>query len=225
MAKASEGIAFGERLLRAGLITREQLERALKLQKDIGGKLGKILLKMGFVSEPSLLEHLAKHLEVELVALKGNKVPSKLLTMLPVRTMREKKIIPLSLKEGVLTVAMGDPSDCDTIEEVRFETGQNVKAVLTSEKEIDEMLAGLGSEQPLSGPESAAKQEAGEKEAAASAEGAESQSQQVLAHPTLETLMRLPPRIKVDALIEVLLQGGIISKEALEQAMRDRARD
>jgi len=218
-----EDIKIGEQLLRNGLLTREQLDHALELQKDLGGRLGKILLKMGVVQEEQLLRHLARQLEVELYDLQGHAVPFKLLSMIPRRVMRERKVVPVSLKDDVLTLAMVDPQDCDTIEDVRFETGQNVKPVLVSEREVDRVLAKLPSppEEPLL--EQEAEEESIEETAAPAAESG--LDIQPAAPAPLEALMRLPPRIKTDALIDVLLQKGVISKEALEEALRERVRE
>ncbi len=223
MKEKPEDIRIGEQLIRTGLVTRDQLNHALELQKDLGGRLGKILLKMGVVPESQLLKHLARQLEVELFDLQGRTVPLKLLNLLPLRVMREKKIVPVSLKDDVLTLAMADPQDCDTIEDVRFETGKKVKPVLAGESEIDQVLVKL----PFPQEESLLEEEMGEKEleeTAAPAAGSQSAPQPATPAP-LEALMRLPPRIKTDALIDVLLQKGVISKESLERALRERIRE
>jgi type IV pilus assembly protein PilB len=218
-----EDMKIGEQLLRNGLVTREQLDHALELQKDLGGRLGKILLKMGVVQEGQLLRHLARQLEVELYDLQSHAVPFKLLSIIPYRVMRERKVVPVSLRDDLLILAMVDPQDCDTIEDVRFETGRKVKAVLASEREIDRVLSELTSPQNESLREAVAGEEQSEDTAAPAAES-QPGPQPATAAP-LEALMRLPPRIKTDALIDVLLQKGVISKEALEEALRERVRE
>ncbi len=123
MSDNLQDTGIGARLVRAGCITSEQLDRALDIQRDIGGKLGKILVKMGFIEEPDLYEELARHLEIELLETISRTAPMKFFEKIPPRIMRERKIVPVLLIEDQLTLAMADPQDCATIEEVLFETG------------------------------------------------------------------------------------------------------
>ncbi len=220
MSEASQDALFGQQLLRCGLITQAQLDRALEMQAGIGGKIGKVLLKMGFIQESHLSQQLAKHLGVDLHTSLNIDVPASLIEKIPSRVMREKKFVPVSLNNNVLVLAMADPCDFETIEEVRFETGCTVKAVLASETELDEVLLRFNDE------DESLRREVGDLEDIPAPEVEEPPLE--LEHSSaplpLETLMRQPPRIKVDALIELLLRKGVITQDDLEAALREQAR-
>ena len=143
MSEGAQDALFGQQLVRSGLINQKHLDRALEMQVGIGGRIGKILLKMGFIKEADLLTQLARHLGVDLLKSPEMNVPANIVEKIPSHVMREKKCIPVCLEGDSLILAMADPCDFETIEEIRFETGYNVKAVLTSESELDGIFSRL----------------------------------------------------------------------------------
>ena len=127
---------IGEVLIEQGTITQAQLEEALKQQKVQGKKIGEMLVALGFISESKLIDILSAQIDVQHVILEGVKV-SRELTMLITEEMCKKyKIIPVYSKNDVITVAMTDPTDLRTIDHIKFVTGKNIDAVMSSEKQI-----------------------------------------------------------------------------------------
>lgn len=125
---------IGELLVSEGLITRKQLEEALKCQVIFGGRLGTNLVEMGIVGELDLLLSLSKQLEMPYVS------PEQLMALtpdviklIPREIAEEYKIIPLSLEKKRLTVAMWDPSDLASIDAISFITGYIIIPVVCSE--------------------------------------------------------------------------------------------
>ena len=236
MEAMPEDIRLGQYLTRSGAITQAQLEEALEIQRDLGGKLGRILVKLGYIVEDDLLKHLSKQLEIEAVKLSKRKIPPALWRMISENTIRAKKVVPISLANGILTVAMAYPQDLETVEGIKFETGENVVAVLAGEKEIDEAIAQFFGPSPAAEiemptelkPDMPPLAEAFVKEEAPPPPSAAAVKEAMEAAATKEAregLLRFPTRLKIDALIAALLDAGVISEETLGRLIRERAKE
>ena len=127
---------LGEMLVERRLITAEELERALEIQRERGDKIGKILVDLGFVSMRDVLAALAEQLGVPLASIEGPPPASPEIETLPPRFMRQCRFLPLAVRDSTLTVAMADPLDFETIAAVRNATGLSVETALASEQEI-----------------------------------------------------------------------------------------
>ena len=127
-------IKLGEMLVRAGKITPAELDETLKSQVIFGGRIGTNLIEMGYVEEKDLAHFLSKKLGVpyaspdQLMSL-----PPQVLKLIPEEIVRKYKIIPLGLDKKKLVVAMADPSDFASIEEISFITGFIVMPLVSPE--------------------------------------------------------------------------------------------
>src|SRR5712692_6199762 len=124
---------LGEILIERKLITLEDLEKALELQKDRGDKLGKTLVDMGYVAMRDVLAALSDQLGVPLVAIDGPPAVSTETEALSPRFLRQFRCLPLSREDHTVTLAMADPLDVETLAAVRNTTGLNVSPVLAAE--------------------------------------------------------------------------------------------
>src|SRR6266567_1283078 len=127
---------LGEILIERKLITNEDLERALELQKERGDKLGKTLVDMGFVAMRDVLAALAEQLDIPLIAIEGPPALSTETEALSPRFLRQFRCLPVSRDDHTVTLAMADPLDVETISAVRHCTGLKVSTVLAAEQEI-----------------------------------------------------------------------------------------
>jgi general secretion pathway protein E len=127
---------LGEILIERKLISAEDLERALELQKERGDKIGKTLVDLGFVAMRDVLAALSDQLSVPLVSIEGPPAVSSETEALPPRFLRQFRCLPLSQEDHTVTLAMADPLDVETIAAVRNCTGLKVSAVLAAEQEI-----------------------------------------------------------------------------------------
>jgi general secretion pathway protein E len=127
---------LGEMLMERKLITKEDLDRALELQKERGDKIGKTLVDLGFIAMRDVLAALSDQLHVPLVTIEGPPSASKEAETLSPRFLRQFKILPLSREDHTLTLAMADPLDFETMSSVRSCTGLKVSPVLAPEQEI-----------------------------------------------------------------------------------------
>ncbi len=127
---------LGEILIERKLITEEDLERALELQKERGDKLGKTLVDMGFIAMRDVLAALAEQLQVPLVTIDAPPVISPETETLSPRFLRQFRCLPMSRDDHTITLAMADPLDVETIAAVRHCTGLKIAIVLAPEQEI-----------------------------------------------------------------------------------------
>jgi general secretion pathway protein E len=127
---------LGEILIERKLISEEDLERALELQKERGDKIGKTLVDMGFVAMRDVLAALADQLGVPLVAIEGPPSVSTETEALSPRFLRQSRCLPVGRDDHTVTLAMADPLDVETIAAVRNCTGLKISTVLAPEQEI-----------------------------------------------------------------------------------------
>ena len=127
---------LGEILIQRKLITEEDLERALELQKERGDKIGKTLVDMGFIAMRDVLAALSEQLEVPLVSIDSPPFVSAETEALSPRFLRQFRCLPMSREDHTITLAMADPLDVETIAAVRHCTGLKISTVLAPEQEI-----------------------------------------------------------------------------------------
>ena len=131
---------LGEMLLEAGLITREQLERALDYQRETGKRIGACLIELGLITEEDLADFLSKKHGVPTINLRHFEIDPSLLKIIPVDLCRRYMLIPVSKSGPVLTIAMADPTDLEAITQVEFATNYSVETVVAPETMIEEAL-------------------------------------------------------------------------------------
>jgi general secretion pathway protein E len=127
---------LGEILIDRRLITQEDLDRALELQRERGDKLGKILVDLGFIAQREVLSALAEQLQVPLLALDGPPAVSPEIETLSPRFLRQFRCLPVALHDHTVTLAMADPLDFETRSAVSSCTGLSVTPGLAAEQEI-----------------------------------------------------------------------------------------
>jgi len=129
-------IKIGELLIKDGLITSAQLEEALTLQKAKKKRLGKVLMELGFVTDEQVASALSNQLGILRVDIKDASIDKKLLGIITQEDAEKYMVLPLSLEDKKLTLAMSDPLDCNAMEEIRFKTGYDVSPLVATESAI-----------------------------------------------------------------------------------------
>lgn len=125
-----------ERLLSSGLITKEQIVKAQEHSRISGATLDKVLIKDGMVSEEDFANTVADEIGIPFVDLKDYLIDTDTIKLVPEKLARDKNIIPLFRISNTLTVAMGDPEDIITIDELRLKTGFDIETVLATDSAI-----------------------------------------------------------------------------------------
>jgi len=133
MAVVASAARLGELLLRDGLITSEQLGKALQDSQATGNRLGYTLVKLGMVPEPDLALALARQHRVPAVDLERVKLDPKLLKLIPAEMALKHLILPLRRIGRTLTVAMSDPGDMGVIDDLKFITRFEIEPVISGE--------------------------------------------------------------------------------------------
>lgn len=135
---------LGEIVHRAGVIDEIQLKAALGEQQKWGGRLGLVLIRMGFVTEDDLVQALAGQLDLPVATLEGKKISKSVLDLVPYEYADDHTCLPLFLKneEGVdtLYIGMDDPSNLEVLDDLAFRTGMRVKPVVVATSEICEAI-------------------------------------------------------------------------------------
>ena len=125
---------IGDLLVREGLITEEQLGRALTEQRSNGSRLGFTLVSMGFVSETDLTRVLARKYRVKAVDLSRiDTVDQRVINLVKPEIAVRHLVLPLRRVGRTLTVAMANPTNLDAIDELRFSTGYDIEPVVAGE--------------------------------------------------------------------------------------------
>lgn len=129
---------LGEMLIAQKAISRKQLDEALEVQLKTGEKLGHILRKLGYISEDVLLETLSQQLGIPRINLVDlGEIPPETLRLVPEFIIKRHNLIPISLKDNNLIVAMSDPLDIFAIDEVALFVGEyRVNPVIAFEDDI-----------------------------------------------------------------------------------------
>ncbi len=131
---------LGDLLIEQELITMDQLKHALEIQKHDGGRLGSLLVSMGFVSDEQISTALGKQYEVPVVDFNEIKIDEFVLNLVEAKMAQKFQIIPIKRIGKVLHVAMANPVDVYTIEDIKFATGYNVIPMVASENIISKAI-------------------------------------------------------------------------------------
>ncbi len=127
---------FGEILLSTGKVSVQQLEEALGIQKEQGGRLGSILVKLGHLEDTDLVDLLSQHFGVPSIDLNEMEVDESVLKIIPPDIARKYTILPVSKAGATVTLAMIDPTNVFAMDDVKFMTGYKVEPVVASETAI-----------------------------------------------------------------------------------------
>lgn len=124
---------IGDLLLREGLITREQLQKALDEQRQSGSRVGYNLVKLGFIQENELTRCLARQYKMPAVDLSKFEVDPRITKLVPADLATKHLVLPLKRDGRTLTVAMADPTALGVIEDLKFITRYDIFPVIAGE--------------------------------------------------------------------------------------------
>jgi hypothetical protein len=145
--RAHTGVAMlerqklGEMLFKKSLITKEQLDTAIEYQKSLGGKMGNIIVKLGYMTDEGLTREIARQYNMEVTDLANMILPVNLLKAVPRDVIEKHHLIPVHQNDKVLTVCMSDPTDYEAIDELQFVTGKKIETTLATRDSIKRAIA------------------------------------------------------------------------------------
>ncbi|MEX0717565.1 MAG: ATPase, T2SS/T4P/T4SS family [Planctomycetaceae bacterium] len=133
---------LGQILVDLGHLTEDQLWDVLEEQKQSPGEIiGQVAVRMGLVTEAQITEALAEQWGMPVVNLAETTIPPKALELVP-QTMAEiYKIMPISIRNDVLTVAMADPQNVAALDDLRNFLGYDVKGAVSNAQDVEQAIA------------------------------------------------------------------------------------
>jgi type IV pilus assembly protein PilB len=129
---------LGEILCKEGQITKGQLDQALQYQKRNGGRIGSILIKLGYIDADTTVNLLSRKYNFPAINLSDRKIDQTLLKLLPYNAAKEYMAFPVNLNNNILLVTMADPTNPKAIEDLQRSTKLSIKCGVSLELDIVE---------------------------------------------------------------------------------------
>ena len=131
---------LGDLLCYAGLITEADLKKALEEQKRTGKRMGETLIKLKMATEFDIAKILATQLGIQYISLATIPVEPEAISLIPEALARKHLCIPINFDRRYLSLAMADPLDYESIKDIAFHSGLEVKPFISTQKEILEAI-------------------------------------------------------------------------------------
>ncbi|RAP74751.1 GspE/PulE family protein [Paenibacillus montanisoli] len=126
---------LGELLVEAGLVTEEQVQRALRAKKDTQ-RIGELLIQDGYITERQLMSTLERQLGIPYVGLYQYAVDKKAVGLVPKQLAKRYLLLPLKIENNKLHVAMVDPLDFFAVDDLRMATGYQIERALATKEDV-----------------------------------------------------------------------------------------
>jgi type IV pilus assembly protein PilB len=139
--QGNKNVPIGKLLLMNGLITVDQLEYALKIQKSKGKKLGDILIELGYVKERDLMKILSARLKVDYVEISKINVRQEAVDLMEKEYAEKYNIFPIDCNDKIIVIATTDPMNYFLLDDVKIKTGKTARPVLSTADEIEKAIA------------------------------------------------------------------------------------
>ncbi|HEY6011716.1 MAG TPA: hypothetical protein VIX18_09615 [Nitrospirota bacterium] len=223
----AEAKKIGEMLKDAGLIDDFQLQSALAHQRNWGGKLGAILIEMEFVREEDVARVIAEKLKTPYINLFEPEIPAEVIALVKPDVAKKYNVMPVRKEKGSLTLAMTDPLDIEATDAIRFATGLKIVPSLALMSEIKDALRKYYDHEEVvrkkelspvipRGHSSGGKMEIIHgSDLKMQKEHAADESSPILEREDAAQQQQLDNRVRVDALISLLIEKGLITREEL----------
>ena len=127
---------LGELLVARGVLTKDQLGIALKEQGRTGKRMGEVLVSLGFCSEDDISRVVAGQAGVEMIDLSQTKADPSALELIDEEFAKQNKLVPVSLEQDNLVVAMDSTLDVMLIDKLQSKTGKFIEIVQATESDI-----------------------------------------------------------------------------------------
>ena len=128
---------IGEVLLERGVIDRKKLEQALAYQKEHGGLMGQVLIKLGYITEEEVALALTAQYGFPYLPLDNYEIDPALTELIPEASARQHCLIAIDRIGNALTLAMADPSNMKAIEEIEMLTKCVVQTFVSTPSDIE----------------------------------------------------------------------------------------
>ena len=139
--KTQTDLLFGELLVSKGLLTRPELVEALNEQRENGGRLGEVLLRLKKLKDEDVTCALAEHLSIEYLRLDDvSKIDKNVARLLPENIVKRFCLVAVREEDDEIVIAMADPLNVIAIDTVRLKIKRQIKVVISSPSEINQAV-------------------------------------------------------------------------------------
>ncbi|MBQ4531085.1 MAG: Flp pilus assembly complex ATPase component TadA [Lachnospiraceae bacterium] len=128
-------LRLGDVLISQGIITEEQLQKGLEVQREKGIKIGEALVEANVVTEEAMGRALSEQLHLDYIDLTNVKIEEEILELVPSALLKKYSILPFAYSTEIantLRVAMVDPLDMEAIDDINMVTSMQVETVVTT---------------------------------------------------------------------------------------------
>ncbi len=122
------------------LVTESQIQEALAIQKERGGPIGEILVERNYITRDDLALALAEQAGMETVAVDAIEIPPEVISMVSPSIAQVYKIVPVRFQNGVLTIALADPTHLKTLDDLRFLLNCEIEAAVSTESAVESAI-------------------------------------------------------------------------------------
>lgn len=130
-------------LVDGGLLTEEELKKALADNRGTNMKLGQFLARRGIVSESQIVKRVAEQLGLNRYNPGKYPIDTGLSNLISSDVAQKHQAVPLEKKGPLLTLAMTDPMDINALDAIEVLTNTEVEAVICTEKELNQLFGSL----------------------------------------------------------------------------------
>lgn len=131
---------LGQLLLRAGIITEQQLNDALEVHYATGNAIGRVLVELKYVSQADLLRVMARQMGVSYIDLTETPPEIPAVGLVPRELSERYTLMPVSVADNALTVAMADPQNVMALDDLRIVTGLDVRTAVATKDDIQDAI-------------------------------------------------------------------------------------
>ncbi len=132
---------IGQLLVEASMLTQTQLDTALREQAKWGGKLGLKLVELRMISEQELVSVLSQQLKISSITLSDVVIPPKVVALVPLEIAQRDGLMPFRVDSKFLDVAMVDPTNTGSLEELRMRTQLNIRPYISGPHQMEKAIA------------------------------------------------------------------------------------
>lgn len=127
---------LGELLLERNIISKNQLEKALSVQKERGGLIGEVLVELGFAKEEDIAQSLTAQYGFPYLPLSNYEINPEIVNIIPARVARQYLLVPIDKIGNNITLAMSNPLNIQAIEDVELLSGCSVQTFVSTSSDI-----------------------------------------------------------------------------------------
>ena len=132
-------LRLGDLLIQQNVLTQEQLQEALQMQKGTHKKIGEILVEEGFITEEMITRALEAQMGLKTVQLRGLTVPKEVKDLVDVKLLKKYTVFPFELdpyNANILHLAMADPLDIEAIDDIAIVTNMQVEPYIATRRDV-----------------------------------------------------------------------------------------